>query len=137
MTPQQLVLVQTTFDKIMPIAGEAAILFYQKLFELDPKLKPLFKCDMVEQGEKLMVALGKAIHGLNNIDNIIGSLEELGAKHAAYGVKVEDYNTVRKALIWTLKQGLDTLFTEDVENAWLAVYQLLSSVMKSAASKAA
>ena len=137
MTPQQIALVQNTFDKIIPISTEVAKLFYQRLFELDPKLKSLFKGDIDAQGKKLMEALGNAICGLNNIDKVVVILEELGARHVTYGVKAEHYDTAGKALIWTLKQGLDNLFTKDVEIAWLEAYRLLSSVMKSAASKAA
>ena len=51
MTPQQIELVKTSFSQVAPIADQAAELFYSKLFETDPELKPLFKGDMVEQGK--------------------------------------------------------------------------------------
>jgi hemoglobin-like flavoprotein len=51
----------------------------------------------------------------------------------AYGVEDKDYETVGKALIWTLEHGLGTDFTPQVKEAWLATYQLLAETMKQAA----
>ena len=56
MTPKQIGLIKVTWDKVFPIADKAAELFYGKLFELDPELKPLFSGDMAEQGKKLMTS---------------------------------------------------------------------------------
>ena len=52
LTPEQVTLVRETWAQVVPIADKAAGLFYGKLFELDPALKPLFKGDMTEQGQK-------------------------------------------------------------------------------------
>ncbi len=58
MTPDQRRLVRDSFARVAPIAEQAAELFYGRLFELDPALKPLFKGDMKEQGRKLMAMIG-------------------------------------------------------------------------------
>ncbi|WP_455366152.1 globin family protein [Kaarinaea lacus] len=137
MTPEQKMLVQTTFKDVVPIADTAAKLFYNKLFELDPELKSLFKGDMEEQGRKLMKIIGTAVNGLDQLDEIVPVVEDLGRRHVSYGVKDKDYNTVGTALLWTLQQGLDSGFTPEVEEAWTVVYTLLADTMKNAASKAA
>ena len=137
MTPEQKNLVQSTFTAIAPIADTAAKLFYTKLFELDPDLKPLFRGDMDEQGRKLMTIIGTAVNGLDVLDEIVPVVEDLGKRHVDYGVKDKDYNTVGTALLWTLEQGLDNKFTPDVEEAWTVVYSLLADIMKTAAAKAA
>lgn len=137
MTPEQKNLVQSTFKDVVPIADTAARLFYSKLFELDPELKPMFKGDMDEQGRKLMTIIGTAVNGLDKLDEIIPVVEDLGKRHVDYGVKEKDYNTVGTALLWTLNQGLDKKFTPDVEEAWTVVYTLLADTMKTAAAKAA
>ena len=137
MTPEQKELVQTTFADVVPIADAAAKLFYGKLFELDPELKSLFKGDMEEQGRKLMKIIATAVNGLDRLDEIVPVVEDLGKRHVSYGVKDKDYNTVGTALLWTLKQGLDSSFTPEVEEAWTVVYTLLADTMKNAAAKAA
>jgi hemoglobin-like flavoprotein len=137
MTSAQKLLVQTTFAKVVPIADTAASLFYGRLFEIDPSLRPLFKGDIVEQGRKLMQMLGVAVTGLDRLDQIVPAVQQLGARHAAYGVKDEHYATVAAALLWTLEQGLGPDFTPEVKDAWTAAYTLLAATMKEAAATAA
>ncbi len=118
---------------VEPIAEQAAELFYNRLFELDPKLKPLFKGDIVEQGQKLMATLKFAVSSLTKLDQLVPALETLGKKHIDYGVTPEHYDTVGEALMWTLKEGLGTEFTPEVEDAWGAVYDTAAATMKHAA----
>jgi len=136
MTPEQKNLVQTSFEQIKPIADTAAALFYGRLFDLDPRLEPLFKGDLNEQGRKLMHMIGLAVRGLNRLEELMPLLHELGARHAGYGVTERDYETVGSALLWTLEQGLGEVFTPEVRHAWIAVYELLAGTMKAGAGEA-
>lgn len=129
-------LVQGTFKEVVPIADKAAEIFYDKLFDLDPNLKPLFKGDMKEQGKKLMTMIGTAVNGLNNLEAIVPAVQNLGRNHVGYGVKDSHYDTVGTALIYTLETGLGKLFTPDVKNAWVEVYTVLATTMKDAANQA-
>jgi hemoglobin-like flavoprotein len=137
MTPDQISLVQTSLEKVLPIADDAAALFYGKLFELDPEAQSLFKGDMEEQGRKLMAMIRTAVNGLSDLDAIVPAVQALGERHVGYGVKDADYDTVGTALIWTLGQGLGDAFTEEVKDAWLEAYTLLATTMKDAAAKVA
>lgn len=137
MTPEQINLVKTSWEKVVPISATAAELFYGKLFELDPSLKSLFKGDMQEQGKKLMRMVGTAVNGLDRLDAIVPAVQQLGVRHVGYGVKDAHYDTVGAALLWTLGQGLGDQFTADTEAAWTTVYGLLADTMKAAASEAA
>lgn len=137
MKPETISAVQDTFAKVEPIADKAAVLFYGRLFELDPSLKPMFKGDMSEQGAKLMRMIGIAVRGLTDLDSIVPAVQNLGVRHVAYGVKDEHYDTVGAALLWTLEQGLGDDFTPEVKQAWTDVYTLLAQVMQDAAHKAA
>jgi len=134
MTPEQKQLVQSSFAKVTPIADQAAALFYGRLFELDPALKPMFKGDISEQGRKLMSTLGVAVGSLDNLDALMPVLQNLGRGHVAYGVQDSHYDTVGTALLWTLEQGLGDGFTPDVKDAWVEVYTIVATVMKNAAS---
>jgi len=128
-TERQKTLVQETWEKVKPIAPQAAEIFYGKLFEMDPSLKPLFKGDMAAQGEKLMKTLNFAVTGLRNLSAVVPAVQDLGKRHVGYGVKKEHYATVGGALLGTLEAGLGSAFTPEVKEAWTAVYTALSSIM--------
>lgn len=135
MTPEQKVLVQQSFTKVVPIADQAAALFYQRLFSLDPTLQPLFRGNMEEQGRKLMKMIGTAVNGLDDLDALVPAVQDLGRRHVGYGVEDGHYDTVGAALIWTLEQGLGDAFTSPVREAWVTVYGILASTMKDAAAE--
>ena len=134
MTPYQISLVTCTWQKVIPIRETAAALFYAKLFEIDPSLKPLFKGDMKEQGKKLMSMLNTAVVSLSSLDRLLPVVQELGRRHAKYGIKHKDYETVASALIWTLGEGLGPAFTDEIKQAWVATYTVLATTMKNAAT---
>jgi hemoglobin-like flavoprotein len=136
MTPHQKALVQTTFAQVAPIADQAASMFYGRLFEIDPSLRPMFTTDLTEQGRKLMRMIGMAVNGLDRLDELVPAVRQLGARHASYGVRDEHYETVAMALLWTLEQGLGPAFTPDVKEAWATVYGVLAATMKQAAGAA-
>ena len=136
MTGEQITLVRDSFEKVVPIADAAAALFYGRLFDLDPSLEPLFKGDIVEQGRKLMQMLGVAVRSLDRLEQIVPAVRALGARHVAYGVRDEHYETVGRALLWTLKRGLGDSFTPEVEAAWAEVYTTLAGAMKAGAAAA-
>ena len=137
MTPSQKMLVQTTFVQVVPIAEQAAALFYGRLFEVDPSLRPLFKTDLKEQGQKLMQMLGTCVGKLDALEELLPAVRELGAKHAGYGVTDKDYETVGGALLWTLEKGLGAAFTPEAKDAWATTYGVLASTMKEGARAAA
>ena len=134
MTPQQIEQVKTSWQKVLPIRHTAAEMFYAKLFALDPTVKPLFKGDMQEQGRKLMTMITTAVSALDRLETIMPAVQDLGRRHAGYGVKSQHYDTVGAALLWTLAQGLGESFTADVKEAWSATYDLLATTMQQAAA---
>jgi hemoglobin-like flavoprotein len=137
MNNDQKVLVQKTFEMVAPIADVAAGLFYGRLFEVDPSLKPLFRGDVKDQGKKLMSTLKVAVHSLDRLDALIPVVQALGRRHLAYGVRDEHYDTVGACLLWTLEKGLGDAWNADVKEAWTVVYGILAKVMKDAANEVA
>lgn len=135
LTQAQIALVQNSFAVVAPIADDAAALFYRRLFEIDPSLRAMFKGDMAEQRRKLMQMLSAAVKGLNHVDRLIPVVEDLGRRHAHYGVEEHHYDTVANALLWTLEKGLGAAFTPEVREAWATVYGVLASTMARAAEK--
>jgi nitric oxide dioxygenase len=137
MTPQQIDLVQQSFDQVKPIAREAAELFYRRLFSMDPSLRPMFRTtDMAKQGQMLMGMIGAAVAGLRDLGKLAPVVRQLGARHVGYGVRDEHYATVGGALLWTLEQGLGESFTPEMRDAWAAAYGLLADVMQAGAKEA-
>jgi chemotaxis protein histidine kinase CheA/CheY-like chemotaxis protein len=126
---RQIKLVQGSFAAVEPIAEQAAEMFYNRLFELDPSLSHLFTSDMKAQGRKLMSMLKVAVTSLNRLDSLLPALVNLAKRHDTYGVKPSHYDTVGQALLWTLERGLGAAFTKDVKDAWAATYKLISAVM--------
>ncbi len=137
MSPAEITLVKDSFRKIVPIADQAAALFYARLFELDPALRPMFRGDMREQGRKLMTMIATAVAALERLDTLVPAVRQLGARHAGYGVREEHYATVGEALLWTLEKGLGPEFTPAVKQAWTTTYTLLSHTMMEASRTAA
>jgi hemoglobin-like flavoprotein len=135
-TPEQKVLVQQSFTQVLPISEQAAALFYSRLFQLDPSLRPLFRGDIKDQGRKLMQMIGFCVGKLDALDEIGPAVKDLGRRHAGYGVTQDAYLTVGAALLWTLEQGLGPYFTPDVKAAWAAVYGVLADTMQSGAAAA-
>lgn len=133
MTPKQIQLVQKTWKLVMPIAEQAAAMFYGRLFQLDPTLRTLFKTDLKLQGQKLMQMISVAVNGLPKLDSIVPAVKDLGRRHVDYQVTDDMYDTVGEALLWTLEQGLGDTFTPEVKQAWAETYDTLADVMKSAA----
>jgi hemoglobin-like flavoprotein len=129
MTPEQVKAIQESFAKVAPISEQAAELFYGRLFEIAPAVKPLFRGDMKEQGRKLMATLAVVVNGLTNLDSILPAASALAKKHVGYGVKADDYAPVGAALLWTLEQGLGNDWTPELKTAWTGAYVLLSDFM--------
>jgi len=126
-------LVRESFDLVEPIAPQAAALFYANLFAIDPSVRPLFRGDMIVQGEHLMTMIGMVVAQLDDAEVVTPALQRLGQRHAGYGVRDAHYDSVGIALLKTLREGIGVAFTEEVEAAWVDVYGSVAATMKEAA----
>jgi nitric oxide dioxygenase len=129
MTPDQIKAVQDSFAKVVPISEQAAALFYGRLFEIAPSVKPLFRGDMKEQGRKLIATLAIVVGGLSNLQAILPAASALAKRHVGYGVSAADYPPVGESLLWTLERGLGPAWTSELAAAWSAAYGILSTYM--------
>lgn len=129
MNAQQIQLVQESFEKVRPIADQAAETFYQRLFEIAPTYRSMFKHDMKKQGAMLMSTLGLAVGSLNKLEAILPAVQSLGRRHAGYGVTAQHYQPVAEAFLWTLEHYLGEGFTPDLKDAWVEAYMTLAGAM--------
>ena len=133
MNSTQVKLVQESFSKVVPISEAAAVIFYDRLFEIAPSVKAMFPDDMTEQRKKLMMMLAAVVNGLGNLESILPAASALAKRHVDYGAKPEHYPVVGGALLWTLEKGLGEAWTPDVADAWTTAYGTLSGYMISEA----
>ena len=130
MTPEQIDYVQSSFRLILPIRIQAAELFYDRLFAIDPSVRPLFAhTDLEVQGDKLMAALGFVVGALRKPDAMLITVRALAQRHVHYGVVASQYASVGEALVWTVRLGLGDAATSEILEAWTAAYTLLSEAM--------
>jgi hemoglobin-like flavoprotein len=129
MTPDQVKLVQTSFAQVAPIADQAATMFYDRLFEIAPGVRPLFKGDMAEQRRKLIAMLATVVNGLGDLNSILPAASALAKRHVGYGVEATHYAVVGNALLWTLERGLGPVWTKDLAAAWTSTYSILAEFM--------
>jgi hemoglobin-like flavoprotein len=134
MTSTEIRIVQSTWLKVLLVKDIVGRIFYDRLFELDPSLRPLFSGDIREQGQKLVQVIDVAVNGLTHLEKIVPVVEEMGRRHTSYGVAPQHYEAVETALLWTLQQSLDGEFTIAARAAWTTVYEMLASIMISAAA---
>jgi hemoglobin-like flavoprotein len=135
MNSEQIQIVRETFALIAPRADLAAMLFYKRLFELEPSLRPMFRGNMEEQAKKLMQMLGAAVRLLDRPESLVPVLEDLGRRHVGYAVRNEHYEIVGAALLSMLKETLGTSFTPEAQEAWTTLYGFVAATMKRAANE--
>src|ERR1700752_681403 len=129
MDSTQVKLVQESFAKVARISEQAAVMFYDRLFEVAPAVRAMFPDDMTEQRRKLMATLPIVFNGLSNLERVLPAAASLATRHVAYGAKPEHYPVVGSALLWTLEKGLGADWTPDVAEAWTTAYDTLSGFM--------
>jgi hemoglobin-like flavoprotein len=134
-TPDQKQLLRRSFEALLPVLQETGAVFYNRLFELDPSIRPLFRGSRQAQERKLMETLGQAIGCLDRYDQLVPLLWQLGKRHGTYGVQPEHYKTVGQALTWTLEHQLCEAFTPEVRAAWEELYAHMAETMKRAAAE--
>jgi hemoglobin-like flavoprotein len=137
MSPEQVQAVQNSFRTLEPVAESAMMKFYDRLFEVDPTLRTMFRSSREEQAKKLAMVVGVVVKSLDRPEQILGAVKELGRRHLDYGVTDAHYDAVGAALLWTLEQGLGDAFTPEVKDGWTSAYGLLAGIMREAAAAAA
>ncbi|NBB23288.1 hemin receptor [Runella sp. CRIBMP] len=135
MNDQQKKLVQSSFARIVPKSEYAAQVFYTRFFELVPEVKHLFKSELKTQGIKLFQVISFTVCSLDNMDELLPLLQDLGQKHVKYGAKEQHYQYIGEALLWTLEKVLKSDFTPEIQQAWIDVYSVMSAAMIEAAQQ--
>jgi nitric oxide dioxygenase len=129
MTPQQVALIHDSFAEIVPMSDQVAEVFFNRLFEIAPHVRPLFRADMAEQRVKFMATMSMLVNSLGNLDIVLPAAGKLATRHVRYGVMPEHYPVVGRALLWTVERTLGLSWTTDVAAAWIEAYGIISRYM--------
>jgi hemoglobin-like flavoprotein len=132
MTPEQVQIIRLTFSQAMSSKDKVGRMFYDRLFEIAPETRPMFKGDIDAQSRKLMDTLALAIGMLRDMPTLVATLQALAKRHVAYGVRDEHYDTVGAALLWTLEKALGSAFTPEARTAWATLYGAVAKIMRDA-----
>ncbi|WP_424970297.1 globin domain-containing protein [Dinoroseobacter sp. S76] len=136
MTPAEIRLIQTSFAKVFPLKAKFGMMFYTRLFEMDPVIKGMFSTSIARQSEMLMQALALIVRGLRTDGALPPKALEMAARHGRYGVTEQHYQKMGEALIWSLSETLGDAFDASTEAAWRNAYDRLSTTMINAAAGA-
>jgi len=136
MTPEQITLVQSSFERLGPGLPAMATRFYQELFGRDPALRPLFTTDLAQQEVKFAEKLAEIVRAMPRLDELLTHTRALGARHAGYGIRAADYQTVGAALLAALSAVLGDSFDAPTREAWTLAYNLVAETMLEGAAAA-
>ena len=136
MTPEQITLVQSSFDRLGPQLPTLATRFYQELFARNPALRSLFTTDMAEQKVRFSRKLSEIVWAMPRLAELLTHTRALGARHVGYGVRVADYRTVGDALFAALAAVLGDSFDTPTREAWILAYNLVAETMLEGAAAA-
>ena len=129
MTREEKQLVRNSFEALQDVAQPMVMLFYGRLFELDPSLRSMFKAPMKEQAAKLVATLQVAVDGLDHLDALKPKLRELGKQHRDLGVEERHYMLVEQALLWAITRALEGGCSASTREAWQKLLRTISLEM--------
>lgn len=135
MTAEQIRLVGTSFPAIAELSEPIAALFYGRLFEMAPEVRPLFKQDIAIQGRKLMDMLTVLVGNLDRFEELTPMLEAMGQRHAGYGVQTAHYAVLQGALLWAIGAAIEDEFSHELKAAWRALIEDVSAAMMQGAAE--
>ncbi len=127
MTPEQINLIRQSWKKVQPISQTAGELFYDRLLDLDPDLNNHEGSDHVDQIKKMMSSLNLAVNFLEDPVSIELILDMMCQQHVGYGVFESDQENAQQAFCWTLMHGLGDAFTDEVKEAWIEFFNMISN----------
>jgi hemoglobin-like flavoprotein len=126
---------ETSFDAVAPRGDELMDVFYRRLFETAPAVRPLFPDEMRTQKTMLLATLVLLRKSLRDLEAIVPKLRKLGACHVAYGAKPEHYPVVGAVLIASLAEVAGDAWTLRFEHAWTTAYGIVAAAMLEGAAQ--
>ena len=128
---------ETSFDLVAPKGDELVEIFYARLFETAPSVKPLFaSSDMNHQRTMLLSALVLLRKSLRDVDSIVPALKRMGARHVGYGAAPAHYPVVGEVLIGAMAEIAGPAWEPRFERAWGEAFAVVAGAMLEGAAEA-
>ena len=128
---------ETSFDIVAPRGDELMDVFYARLFDAAPAVRPLFAgTDLRRQKAMLLSALVLVRKSLRDLGAIVPTLHKLGARHVSYGARPEHYPVVATVLIASMAEVAGPAWRPDHERAWAAALNVVAGAMLEGAAAA-
>lgn len=128
---------ETSFDLVAPRGDELIDRFYARLFETAPAVQPLFAhADMTRQRQMLLAALVLLRRSLRNLDAVVPTLRQLGARHVEYGAEEAHYAVVGTTLIAAMAEIGGEAWTPAYTEAWTEAFGVVAATMLEGAAEA-
>jgi hemoglobin-like flavoprotein len=128
---------ETSFDVVAPRGDELVDVFYARLFAAAPAVRPLFAgTDLSRQKTMLLGALVLLRKSLRDLDAIVPTLRDLGARHVAYGAEPAHYPVVGAVLIASMAEIAGDAWRPEYERAWTEAYAVVAGAMLEGAASA-
>jgi NAD(P)H-flavin reductase/hemoglobin-like flavoprotein len=124
-----------SWASVAAAGDDVPLYFYSHLFLSHPEVRAMFPIQMSGQRDKLVAALGAVVSNVDEIDNVVPLLEQLGRDHRRFSVVTEHYSAVGASLLATLKKFLGSSWTPDLADTWAQAYGLVAKVMVAAAEQ--
>lgn len=137
LTAEEIAHVRSSFDMVFANATDMTTTFYDRIFELAPECRPMFPADMNVLKRDFIATLAVLVGSLDQVTGLLSSTDILGRNHVRYGVRPEHYPAVGEALLWSLAKGLGPHWTDEVEQAWRKVYDVIAQRMIAISSREA
>lgn len=129
LTSEDIARVRNSFDMVFANSNDMMTAFYDRIFELAPDVRPMFPDDLGNLKQDFISKLAVLVGSLDPKTGLLGGAEILGRNHQHYGAKPEHYPVVGEALLWSLARGLGSHWTDEMEQAWRKVYDLVAQRM--------
>ncbi|RZU75771.1 NAD(P)H-flavin reductase [Micromonospora kangleipakensis] len=125
-----------SWSQVTAHGDQVPLYFYSTLFLAYPETRQMFPTGMAGQRDRLVTALGHIVSHVDQVDRLVGFLQDLGADHRKFAVRAEHYPAVGEALLATLRHFLGEAWTDELAQDWTDAYGLVSQVMMEAAQAA-
>lgn len=127
-------LIRTSFALVEPQAEEIGKHFYATLFSKAPETRDLFPVNMEVQRSRLLRALVHVVQMVDQPDDLVPFLQQLGRDHRKFGVLSQHYDAVGAALLSAIATFAGENWTPEIEKAWVGAYGIVADAMQQAAA---
>jgi NAD(P)H-flavin reductase/hemoglobin-like flavoprotein len=132
--PGMVEIIRTSFEPVAPEAEALGRHFYAVLFSAAPETRDLFPVNMEVQRSRLLRALVHVVQMVDQPDDLVPFLQQLGRDHRKFGVIAQHYDAVGAALLSAIEHFAGDAFTPVVKKAWTDAYGIVAGAMRAAAT---